>query len=107
MYAALNPSECQVFSVQVKVAKFKCGSIVRCHKLIIDCWIVADEGESGLLEDEYAASVATLQSLASTLDADCVLLRQSKVEKGLTGQYLVRRRVEQQDFLEIRLIFFK
>lgn len=87
--------------MQVKVPELKCRLL-----LVIDCWIVADEGESGLLEDEYAASVATLQSLASTLDADCVLLRQSKVEKGLTGQYLVRRRVEQQDFLEIRLICF-
>lgn len=61
-----------------------------------------DDGESGLKEDEYDASVATLQSLAATLDADCVLLRQRKGEQGLTGQYLVRRRVVQQDFLEIR-----
>lgn len=64
--------------------------------------MIIDEGESGLKEDEYAASVATLQSLATTLDADCVMLRQTKGEHGLTGQYLVRRRVIQQDFLEIR-----
>jgi len=55
-----------------------------------------------LKQDEYDASVATLQSLAATLDADCVLLRQRKVAEGVTGQYLVRRRVDQQDFLEIR-----
>lgn len=53
-------------------------------------------------EDEYDASVATLQSLATTLEADCVLLRQRKVDLGLTGQYLVRKRLDQQDFLEIR-----
>ncbi|XP_054274063.1 GTP-binding protein 1 [Macrosteles quadrilineatus] len=70
---------------------------------IVDIGVGVDEGESGLKEDEYAASVATLQSLAATLDADCVLLRQSKCEQGLTGQYLVRRRVVQQDFLEIRV----
>ena len=52
--------------------------------------------------DEYEASVATLQSLAETLDADCVLLRNKKGEQGMTGQYLVRRRVIEQDFLEIR-----
>lgn len=65
-------------------------------------WIFTDDGESGLKEDEYDASVATLQSLAATLDADCVLLRQRKTEQGLAGQYLVRKRVVQQDFLEIR-----
>ncbi|EZA46511.1 GTP-binding protein, partial [Ooceraea biroi] len=59
--------------------------------------------EDGLKEDEYEASVATLQSLAATLEADCVLLRQSKVDHGLTGQYLVRRRLDRQDFLEIRV----
>lgn len=53
--------------------------------------------------DEYEASIATLQSLAATLEADCVLLRQSKVDQGLTGQYLVRKRLDQQDFLEIRV----
>lgn len=52
--------------------------------------------------DEYDASVATLQSLSATLEADCVLLRQTKVDCGLTGQYLVRKRLDQQDFLEIR-----
>uniref|UniRef100_A0A1B6G1C6 GTP-binding protein 1 n=2 Tax=Proconiini TaxID=565685 RepID=A0A1B6G1C6_9HEMI len=70
---------------------------------IFDIGVGIDEAESGLKEDEYAAAVATLQSLAATLDADCVLLRQSKGEYGLTGQYLVRKRVVQQDFLEIRV----
>lgn len=65
----------------------------------------ADGSEDGLKEDEYEASVATLQSLAATLEADCVLLRQSKADHGLTGQYLVRRRLDRQDFLEIRFLF--
>jgi len=64
-----------------------------------------DGTESGLKEDEYEASVATLQSLAATLEADCVLLRQIKADHGLTGQYLVRRRLDRQDFLEIRFLF--
>lgn len=44
--------------------------------------------------------------MAATLEADCVLLRQSKVDHGLTGQYLVRRRLDRQDFLEIRFLFY-
>lgn len=65
---------------------------------------ILDGGESGLKPDEYDAAVATLQSLAATLDSDCVLLRQRKGEEGLTGQYLFRRRVDSQDFLEIRWV---
>lgn len=64
--------------------------------------IIVDGSEDGLKDDEYEASVATLQSLAATLEADCVLLRQTKVDQGLIGQYLVRRRLDIQDFLEIR-----
>lgn len=70
---------------------------------IFEVGIGDDGGEPGLKPDEYDAAVATLQSLASTLDADCVLLRNKKSEEGMTGQYLVRRRVIEQDFLEIRV----
>ncbi|XP_043802671.1 GTP-binding protein 1 isoform X1 [Apis laboriosa] len=70
---------------------------------IFDIGISGDGSEDGLKEDEYEASLATLQSLAATLEADCVLLRQSKVDHGLIGQYLVRRRLDRQDFLEIRV----
>lgn len=64
--------------------------------------ITLDGGDNGLDEDEYQAAVATLQSLSTCIDADMVLLRQRKVEKGLTGQYLVRKRVDTLDFMEIR-----
>nr|XP_033339492.1 GTP-binding protein 1 isoform X2 [Megalopta genalis] len=50
---------------------------------IFDIGIGEDGSEDGLKEDEYEASVATLQSLAATLEADCVLLRQSKVDQGV------------------------
>lgn len=70
---------------------------------IFDIGIGEDGSEDGLKEDEYEASVATLQSLAATVEADCVLLRQTKVDQGLIGQYLVRRRLDRQDFLEIRV----
>lgn len=38
------------------------------------------------------------------MDADCVLLRRRPCNKGLAAQYLVRRRVDEQDFLEIRYL---
>lgn len=63
---------------------------------------VGDSEENGLAVDEYAASLATLQSLAATLDAECVELRTRPAGKGMTGQYLVRRRVIESDFMEIR-----
>lgn len=62
-----------------------------------------DGSESGLDQEEYAASLATLQSLAAMLNADCVELRTRKGEKGLTGQYLVRSKVDDDDFTEIRV----
>lgn len=53
-----------------------------------------DGGYGGLSNDEYEAAVATLHTLAATLDASCVLLRQRKGESGLIGQYLFRRRLD-------------
>ncbi|XP_057369884.1 GTP-binding protein 1-like [Daphnia carinata] len=64
----------------------------------------AGEGEeSGLTEEDYKASVATLESIATTLEADCVLLRERNSECGIIGQYLIRHRAEQEDFVEIRV----
>ncbi|XP_062544890.1 GTP-binding protein 1 isoform X2 [Armigeres subalbatus] len=62
-----------------------------------------DGSESGLDPEEYAASLATLQSLAAMLNAECVELRTRKGEEGLTGQYLVRTKVDDNDFTEIRV----
>ncbi|XP_055918775.1 GTP-binding protein 1-like [Eupeodes corollae] len=70
---------------------------------IYEIGVGEDGSDSGLDEEEYSASVATLQSLATTIDADMVLLRQRKGEKGLTGQYLIRKRVDTSDFMEIRV----
>lgn len=60
----------------------------------------------GLKSDEYAASLATLQSVGATLNAECVLLRERFHGEGKelkTGQYLMRKRCEEKDFLEIRI----
>lgn len=62
-----------------------------------------DGGESGLDPEEYAASLATLQTLVEILNADYVELRTRKGENGMTGQYLVRSKVDDNDFTEIRV----
>merc|ERR1719510_1217207 len=57
----------------------------------------------GLDADEFMASLATLQSVAATLNADCVLLREKQIENDRkTVQYLIRRRADEKDFMEIR-----
>lgn len=71
---------------------------------IYEIGIGEDASDSGLDADEYAASLATLQSLAATLNADCVELRLRRGEKGTTvGQYLIRQKVDENDFMEIRV----
>lgn len=64
-------------------------------------WLGAEGDDSGLSEEDYVASVATLRSIATTLSADCVTLRERQAargERGRTGQYLIRRRAEEEDF---------
>ncbi|CAG0902177.1 unnamed protein product [Cyprideis torosa] len=70
---------------------------------------IGDAGEGsdngvGLGPEELEASVATLRSLAESEDADCVLLREKRTGGGLVcQQYLMRRRAEEDDFMEIRV----
>ena len=63
------------------------------------------EAASGLNLADFEASVATLQSIADSQDADCVLLRQRVLSGGgggsdvppearRTGQYLIRKRAD-------------
>jgi GTPase len=71
---------------------------------IYEIGIGEDASDSGLDVDEYAASLATLQSLAASLNADCVELRLRRGEKGATvGQYLIRQKLDETDFMEIRV----
>ncbi|XP_063359773.1 GTP-binding protein 1 [Cydia amplana] len=74
--------------------------------------IIYDIGQGedgrGLTEDEYSASVATLQSLVSGSRVSCVELRRWDCgggdERGLlTGQYLLRAERDHTDFMEIRV----
>lgn len=62
----------------------------------------ADGGDKGLDDDDFEASEQTLYLLATTINADAVLLRKKKEEQGFTAKYLVRKRVDMSDFMEIR-----
>ena len=59
----------------------------------------ADNQESnrfGLSNDDFMASVATLQSIAETLNADCVLLREKLIDnERKAAQYLIRLRADE------------
>merc|ERR1719347_1020367 len=71
---------------------------------IYELGVSADSGEVGLTDDELEASVATLKSIAEILDADCNLLRSKPCESGkTTEQWLVRRKADTMDFMEIRV----
>ncbi|XP_045624863.1 LOW QUALITY PROTEIN: GTP-binding protein 1 [Procambarus clarkii] len=70
---------------------------------LFEVGVGADDSVCGLLEEEYAASVATLKSLADTLEADCILLREKKSKTGTQGQFLVRKKADAEDFMEVRV----
>ena len=58
----------------------------------------------GLDEEEFMASLATLQSVASTLSADCVMLREKIIENNRkAAQYLVRLKADE----KVRCRLFK
>ena len=64
------------------------------------------EGEvPGLKEEDLEASVATLQSMAETLDAECVALRHKEAQEGKVAEYLIRKRADEKDFMEVRWVW--
>ncbi|KAK5645264.1 hypothetical protein RI129_006564 [Pyrocoelia pectoralis] len=72
-------------------------------EVIIEIGGIVDGRDNGLKGDEKEAAVATLQSLAASLECSCVLLRERKGSCGSILQYLIRRLLDQTDFLEIRV----
>lgn len=65
-----------------------------------------DGSENGLLEDELEAAVATLQSLADSLECSCVRLRERKEIRGVVVQYLIRRVLDQSGKIRGNDFFF-
>lgn len=57
---------------------------------------------SGLNEEDLRASLATVEALASACGADVSVLRERQGEEGHAADCLVRRRVDEDDFMEVR-----
>lgn len=58
---------------------------------------------SGLSEEELAHSLATLERIAGKCSADLTVLRRRVLDGGLVAECLVRVRMGQDDFMEIRV----
>ncbi|XP_073448623.1 GTP-binding protein 1 [Aquarana catesbeiana] len=63
----------------------------------------SDGTEYGLNESDMEASVATVASMAEQIGADMILLREHQEVGGKVRDYLVRKRVGDNDFLEVRV----
>ena len=61
-----------------------------------------DSTASGLSAEDLKASVDSLKLLAEACNADVVLLREKPAEEGTVAEYLVRNRVDENDFMEVR-----
>lgn len=53
-------------------------------------------------ESDMQASVATVRSMCEQIEADLILLRERTEAGGQVRDYLIRRRVGEADFLEVR-----
>ncbi|XP_055500251.1 GTP-binding protein 1-like [Leucoraja erinacea] len=63
----------------------------------------SDGKKYGLNDDDIEASVATVKSLSEQIYSDLILLRERQEAGGKVADYLVRKRVGENDFLEVRV----
>ncbi|XP_056262493.1 GTP-binding protein 1 isoform X2 [Pseudoliparis swirei] len=63
----------------------------------------SDGCDWGLEEKDMEASAATVRSMCEQVDADLISLRERTEAAGLVRDYLIRRRVGELDFLEVRV----
>lgn len=61
--------------------------------------------DPGLQPDEYEASIQNLKSISEVLDAHFLELNRRKVDEGTSGHCLIRKRLAEQDFVEIRYLY--
>ncbi|KAM7386713.1 hypothetical protein PAMA_009368 [Pampus argenteus] len=74
-----------------------------CGETIYVVGMGSDGGDWGLDEKDMEASVATVHSMCEQLDTDLIPLRERNEAAGLVRDYLIRRRVGELDFLEVRV----
>jgi len=58
----------------------------------------------GLSDEDLQASVATLTSISQTLGLEMARLRERKEQGGIVAEYLMRKILEPQDFMEVRYL---
>ena len=63
---------------------------------------LSGDSSNGLTPDEMESSVASLHSVAAACGADMKILRRKTVEGGILADCLVKRKVGEDDFLEVR-----
>lgn len=64
--------------------------------------LVSDGGDCGLDDKDMEASIATVRSLCEQMEADLIFLRERTDAGGKVQDYLIRQRVGELDFLEVR-----
>lgn len=74
-----------------------------CGETIYVVGMGSDGGDYGLNEKDMEASVATVRSLCEQIEADLILLRERAESGGRIRDYLIRKQVGEQDFLEVRV----
>lgn len=57
----------------------------------------------GLNEEDLQASVATLKSMAESINCECVQLRDRQEKAGVVAEFLLRVRADEKDFMEVRV----
>ncbi|KAM8844236.1 GTP-binding protein 1 isoform 3-T3 [Spinachia spinachia] len=74
-----------------------------CGETIYMVGMGSDGGDWGLNDTDMEASAATVRSMCEQVDADLITLRERSEAAGLVRDYLIRRRVGELDFLEVRV----
>uniref|UniRef100_A0A8C1NT37 GTP-binding protein 1 n=1 Tax=Cyprinus carpio TaxID=7962 RepID=A0A8C1NT37_CYPCA len=74
-----------------------------CGETIYVLGVGSDGEDYGLNESDMQASVATVRSMCEQIEADLILLRERAEAGGQVRDYLIRRRVGEADFLEVRV----
>jgi GTPase len=72
-------------------------------EVIMELGVGGGCSNNGLSKEDMDSSVATLQSIAAACGADMTLLRQRVAEGGLLADCLIRKKVDENDFLEVRV----
>ncbi|KAL3066285.1 hypothetical protein OYC64_016272 [Pagothenia borchgrevinki] len=74
-----------------------------CGETIYVVGMGSDGGDYGLDDKDMEASVATVRSLCEQIETDLIFLRERTDAGGKIRDYLIRRRVGEEDFLEVRV----